>query len=280
MRWFSILLLSIILIISGCSKKNSKAFDAENSTPEELLTYADEVYNSGDYESAFLAYGVIFDQYPTSREYIDAGIGLSKCYVEFEKYEKSFDLLYNLLKENIIPSKVPQIYNAIAEFYERSAGISEQLTGDSSTDQKKAIEFYEKAITYPNSEDETAKSYAQYKIGTMYENMAEYDEALKAFQKTEDDYPTQQWASVAQERMGIVQLKKEGQKALENRTSIQSDTSMQTSEKGKIIKTEETAKVDTVKKAVPDTTNVIVPPIPEPTPADTTTEKKPKLDMN
>jgi tetratricopeptide (TPR) repeat protein len=269
-----------MLIILGCSKKNSKAFDAENSTPEELLIYADQVYNAGDYESAFLAYGVIFDQYPTSREYIDAGIGLSKCYVEFEKYEKSFDLLYNLLKENIIPSKVPQIYNAIAEFYERSAGISEQLTGDSSTDQKKAIEFYEKAITYPNSEDEPAKSYAQYKIGTLYENMAEYDEALKAFQKTEDDYPTQQWASIAQERMGIVQLKKEGQKALENRSGVQSDTSMQTSEKGKIIKAEETAKADTVKKAAPDTVKVVEPPMPKPTPADTTTEKKPKLDMD
>jgi tetratricopeptide (TPR) repeat protein len=185
-----------------------------------------------------------------------------------------------MLKENIIPAKVPQIYNAIANFYERSAGISEQLTGDSSTDQKKAIEFYEKAITYPNSEDERAKSFAQYKIGTLYENMAEYDEALKAFQKTEDKYPAQQWAALAQERKGIVQLKKEGQQALNSRNRAQSDTLMGAPEKGKIIKTEQPAKVDTVKKAAPDTIKVVEPPKPKPTPADTTTEKKPKLDLN
>jgi tetratricopeptide (TPR) repeat protein len=287
MRWFSIFFLIIILLISGCSKKNSKAFKMDQATPEDILAYANNAYAEGDYDNAFLSYGMIYEQYPTSREYIDATIGLSKCYVEFEEYEKSFDLLYNLLKENLVPSQVPQIYNAIAEFYERSAGISEQLTGEGSTDQKTAISYYQKAINYPNSEDEHAKSYAQYQIGTLYEKLADYEHALEAFQKTADNYPSQQWASLAQEREGIVESKIENAKMTPNESEARIDSLLNTEEekKGQIIKTEP-AKIDTLKKVAPpdttkpDTTKIVEPPKPEPTPADTTIEKKPKLELD
>ena len=50
--------------------------------------------------------------------------------------------------------------------------------------------------------------------------------------------------------------------------------------KGQIIKTEP-AKVDTLRKVTPpDTTKIVEPPKPEPTPADTTMEKKPKLELD
>lgn len=274
MRWFSIVSIILILLMAGCSKNNTKT--AQGNTPEELLAYADGVFNTGDYESAFLAYGVIFDQYPTSREYIDAAIGMSRCYGEFEDYNKSFEMLYNLLKENLIPSKVPQIYNVIGDFYERSAGISQQLSGEGATDYKTAMAYYQKAIDYPNSEDQKAKSYSQYKIGSLFIKLAEYDSALQALQKTVDDYPGQQWASVAQEKTGLLQTLIETEKAKERFEASKKDTSMAAPQMDK----SQAAKTDTLKAAAPDTTKTVKPPEPEPVVPDTTTEKKPKLDLN
>lgn len=275
MRWFSLVSIILILLLAGCSKKNTKT--AEGATPEELLAYADGAFNNGDYESAFLAYGVIFDQYPTSREYIDAAIGMSRCYGEFEDYNKGFEMLYNLLKENLIPSKVPQIYNVIGDFYERTAGISQQLTGEGATDYKTAIGFYQKAIDYPNSDDQKAKSYSQYKIGSLYIKLGEYDSALQALQKTVDDYPQQQWASVAQEKTGLLQTMIESQKAKERYEASQRDTSMAAPPQPK---PQAPVKTDTLKTVAPDTTKTVKPPEPEPVVPDTTTEKKPKLDLN
>jgi tetratricopeptide (TPR) repeat protein len=278
MRWFSAVSMILILLVAGCSKKNAKT--NPGNTPEELLTYADRAFNSGDYESAFLAYGLIYDQHPTSREYIDAAIGMSRCYGEFEDYERSFEMLHNLLKENLIPSKVPQIYNVIGDFYERSAGISEQLTGQGYTDYKTAIGYYKKAIDYPNSEDQKAKSYSQYKIGSLYIKIAEYDSALQALQKTVDDYPTQQWASLAQEKTGLLQTLIENQKTKQmyDAATAKKDTLMSSPQ---MEKATAPVKTDTLKTAAPpDTTKTVKPPEPEPVPPDTTNEKKPKLDLN
>lgn len=278
MRWFGIILLALSLMLVSCSKKGSGAGEG-GPTPAELLAYADNVYHQGDYESAFLAYGTIYEQYPTSREYIDAAIGLSRCYAEFEDYPKSFDIVYSLLKENIIPSQVPKIYNVIAEFYERSAGISEQLTGRGATDYKTAIGYYEKAIDYPNSEDMQAKSYAQYKVGTLYERLDDYDKALKAYQKTSDEYPTQQWALLANEKSGILQLKIERMKIYES-AGTKKDTKPEgpaPAEKIEKPAKPAPAKTDTLRKTQDaDTTKT---PQPEQAPTDTS-GAKPKLDLD
>ena len=276
MRWFGILFLALSLLVASCSQKGSGAGD-DGPTPEELLTYANRVYQEGDYESAFLAYGLIYEQYPTSREYIDAAIGLSRCYAEFEDYQKSFDILYSLLQENLIPSQVPKIYNVIAEFYERSAGISEQLTGEGTTDYKTAIGYYEKAIDYPNSEDKLARSYAQYKVGVLYENLGNYQKALDAYQKTLDEYPMQQWTLLANEKSGILKLKMERLKIHETQANKENDLlvkpqppAMMDEEVNKPGQAKP-AKADTAQKAQkPDTTKA---------PVDTTGEK-PKLDLN
>ena len=108
MRWLGIFLILSITLFFACSKKSSSAKDDGSVTPVELLEYANGIYDKGDYESAFLAYGLIYKDYPTSREYIDAAIGLSRCYGQLDNYEKEFELIHNLLRENLIPSKVPQ----------------------------------------------------------------------------------------------------------------------------------------------------------------------------
>jgi len=204
MRLFKtpVFLLFLISLVVFCTQKTTQeGFQQEGAGPTELLQYGNQFYEAGDFENAFIAYSLIYQNYPTSREYIDAAIGLSKCYGAFEQYEKQFDLLYNLLRENIIPSRIPQIYNAIAEFYENSAGISQQLTGESTQDYEQAIEYYRKAIDYPNSDDKTAKGYAQFKIGTLYEKLKDYKQAITAYEKTINNYPETEWRLRAEQAM-------------------------------------------------------------------------------
>ena len=211
-----LMVLMLLVLVISCSRKEKKQVLREDTSPAELLQYGDKFYNEQDYENAFIAYSLIYHNYPSSREYIDATIGLGRCYGAMKDFDKEFDLLYNLLRENIIPSKVPAIYNAIAEFYERSAGISEKLTGDSQGDYQTAINYLQQGIAYPNSDDKSAKSLAQYKIGILYDKMNEYSKAIDAFQKTITNYPETKWANAAQTKMTEVKEKMARHSQLDN----------------------------------------------------------------
>lgn len=200
-----ILVAALLMFLFSCSSKTVKEEIPEEQVPTSLLELGDAFYAEGNYENAFRAYGSIYNNYPTSREYIDAAIGLSKTYGKLENYEKKFDILYALLRENLIPSKVPDVYNAIAEFYVESAGISEQLTGEDSGDYLTAISYYDKAIKYPNSEDPNAKSYAQFKIGEVYELLNNYNEAIAAYKGTIGNYADSEWAQKAEENIASIE---------------------------------------------------------------------------
>jgi tetratricopeptide (TPR) repeat protein len=199
MRFF--IILTFIFLIVSCGKKEVRNPIPEGEAPEGLIKYGDQFYESGDYENAFRAYGIVYYDHPSSREYIDAAIGLSKCYGATQNYEKQFEILYNLLRENLIPTKVPGVFNAVAEFYERSAGISEQLTGEGTNDYKTAINYFKRAIDYPNSDDQNAKSFAQFKIGTLYEKMKDYPKAIEAYESTLNTYQGTEWALRAEQNI-------------------------------------------------------------------------------
>ncbi len=197
MRYLLFLTLAVLMI--GCGKKETRVEISEEERPAEFLKFGNQFYQDKDYENAFRAYGFIYYNHPTSREYIDAAIGLSRCYGALENYDKAFSILHELLQNNLIPTKVPDIYNAIAEFYERSAGISEELSGAGEKDFHTAIDYYKKSIEYPNSENMTAKGFAQYQIGSLYESMADFTKALKAYETTRDNYTGTEWATRAEE---------------------------------------------------------------------------------
>lgn len=197
----------LILLMASCGKKEVRDPLPEDMQPGEFIRYGNQFYRNGDYENAFRAYGFVYYNHPTSRDYIDAAIGLSKSYGAMQNYEKEFEILYDLLKNNLIPTKVPQIYNAIGEFYERSAGISEELTGESDKDFFKAIEYYQKAIDYPSSKDAVAKSFAQFKIGALYEKMEAFPKAIEAYQLAINGYNGTEWSLRAEQNIYDLNVK-------------------------------------------------------------------------
>ena len=219
-----LLLITLVLLAASCGKKEVRNTTPEDERPAELLKYGDQFYLSGDYENAFRSYGIVYYDYPSSREYIDAAIGLSKCYGTMQSYEKQFEILYNLLRENLIPTKVPGVYNAVAEFYERSAGISEQITGEGSNDYKTAINYYTKSIQYPNSDDLEAKSFAQYKIGKLFEKLKDYPKAIEAYETTLNTYQGTEWALRAEQSILDIQQRMRRRMEYEQSGMLPADT--------------------------------------------------------
>ncbi len=192
----------IFLLLISCTRKQTGETTQPQLDPGKLLEQANQYYAQGNLDEAFRAYGLIYERFPTSREYIDAVIGLSRCYSDYGNYEKSFDLLYNLVRENMVPSRVPEIYIEMARYFEVNAGIS-SVAGLSNEEQdyEKAIEYYQKAIDYPNSNDMNAKAYAQLRIGELYIQMGKFKDAILAFKATTTNFPGTEWAKVAEQRL-------------------------------------------------------------------------------
>lgn len=202
MKKISLALLVLILFVTACGKKESAKDTSTQLDPAKVLQEGNRLYSEGMTEDAFRTYKVIYDRFPTSREYISAAIGLSRCYNDLGNYEKGFDVLLSLLKENLIPSRVPEIYNEIGRYFEVNAGISSMAgISDESKDYENAIQYYQKSIDYPNSDDSTAKAHAQLRIAELDLKLGKLKDAVLAFKATEYNFPGTVSAQMATQRL-------------------------------------------------------------------------------
>jgi tetratricopeptide (TPR) repeat protein len=209
MRSLVILILLTLTLIFGCSKKETAVKSMEGLQPMQLLEKGNRAYLDGDMEGALQAYGVVYNRYPTSREYIDAVMGMARAYNNMGDFERGFNLLYDLIRENMVPSRVPEIYNEMAKYYEVSALYGKQVgIAREEEDYQKAINYYQKAVDYPNSDDAKAKSYAQFQIGELFVKLGKFQDAGLAYQSTVYKYQGSEWAMLAQQRFD--QLRQEG----------------------------------------------------------------------
>lgn len=206
-RTYLVVVCFITALLVSCSSKQVRTTGEETNRAAEFLKFGNQFLQQGDYENAFRAFSVVYENYPTSAEYIDAVIGLSKCYGAFKDYDKQFELLYSLIRENMVPSRVPEIYLLIAEFYENSAGISEQLTGAGDKDYQTAIDYLKKAVAYENSNDTLSKAHAQFKIGHLYEKLGDFENAIAAYQDTINRFGGTVWAEEAEKQIQLIREK-------------------------------------------------------------------------
>ncbi len=209
MKCVSIFVVFILIIAGSCSKKEAAVKSMEGLEPPQLLEKANKSYAQGNMDDAIEAYEIIYTRYPTSREYISAVLGMARAYNNMGEFERGFSLLYNLIRENMVPSRVPEIYNEMARYYEVTAAYSKEAgISREGEDYQKAIEYYKKAIDYPNSDDAEAKSYAQFQIGELEMKMDNYDQAALAYQSTMYRFSGTEWAQLAEQRMD--QMRQEG----------------------------------------------------------------------
>ncbi len=284
----------ILIILSlSCSSREASVKTTPDTDPSTLLEKADQLYQQGNLKQARETYKTIYNSYPTSRQYIDAVLGLSRCHNDLGNYEKGMDLLYNLVSENLVPSRVPEVYNEMAKYYEVNAGIS-SVAGLSNEGQdfKNAVEYYRKAIHYPNSDDKQAKSYAQYRIGELYVALHKFKDATLAYRSTIQSFPNTKWAERADVRLEEMRLAvsnvlqeirqegvtsaevQESGKAIQEQQEMQEDQALPVQTESEIPDT-----TDNKNKAIEDTTTSQVVPVDtvQTVPADTS--KRPKLDL-
>ena len=144
---------------------------------------------------------ILLENFPTSDLHVDAQLIMAKSMGGKEKFEDQLDLLLRVLKENIIPEKVPLIYVQIAEFYEGAAIWNPgNITSDTS-DFTKAAKFYRKAVFYPNSNDDVTKAYALYRAGFMYTRSNDIEKAKQAYGQVLDSYPQSPYAALARKKL-------------------------------------------------------------------------------
>lgn len=165
MKRFSIVccFLMFSLLIISCGSKDKNADPMQLLSPEEILQAGVTQFNDGKYNDAILTYEKVLIYHPTSDRHIDAQLKIAECYGAMEKYESQMDALLRLLKENIIPERVPQIYTQIGKFYERAAAFNPGVSTTDTSDLNTAISYYQKAFNYKDSDDALAKAEAQYR---------------------------------------------------------------------------------------------------------------------
>ena len=230
MKVVSILMVFLLVIAVSCSKKEVAVKSMEGLEPPELMQKGNESFAQGNMEDAIKAYEMIYNRYPTSREYISAVLGMARSYNNLGDFERGFSLLYSLIRENMVPSRVPEIYNEMARYYEVTAVYSREagITGEGE-DYQEAINYYKKAVDYPNSDDAKAKSYAQFHIGELEMKLNNYDQAALAYQSTIYKFSGTEWAQLAEQRMD--QMRQEGKTSVSPLNKSQAEPTVLETEK-------------------------------------------------
>ena len=192
---FRLVLLCLILFIFACSSEKEFVFDGES--PESLLERGRIALENGQYNEALKMNQFLLEEFPTSDLHIDAQLTMSEALAGKEKFEDQLDLLLRLLKENIIPEKVPLIYMQIGKFYENSANWNPGNITSDTLDWEKAAQYYRKAVFYPNSKDSKTKAAALYKTALMHAKIRDVDTAKKAYEELVAVYPASPYSSLA-----------------------------------------------------------------------------------
>ena len=191
-----ILIPAFLYFSAGCSS-NKGVKDAEQITDQEMLDTGNNQLAAGNYQEAVNTYKSMMFRFPTSDLHIKAQLKIAEAYGKAEDYEAQMDALLTLLKENIIPEEVPQIYVQIGQFYEQAALFNPGNVSTDTSDYKTAIEYYKKASVYQDSEDKNSKAAGLYRQALVEAKIGAFNEAAKHYQLVRDTYPESDFAVLA-----------------------------------------------------------------------------------
>lgn len=196
---FNYLVFVMIFLTLSCSSKNEISLEEE--TAESLLEKSRAAYVKGEYDKTINYIDLMLNNFPTSDLHIDAQLLRAQTLGAKEKFEEQFDLLLRILKENIIPEKVPQIYMQIGEFYENSAKWNPNDVTSDTVDFHQAAKYYRKAVFYPNSNDRVTKAAALYRAGLMYAKSKDFETAKTAYGQVIESFPESPYSTLARTKL-------------------------------------------------------------------------------
>jgi len=220
-------LLSILLLLFlvSCGSKK-KGLELNQMNDQELLTLASSQYKAGDAKGALKTSDRLLMAFPTSNLHIETQLLMAKAYGTLDRYEEQMSLLLRLLRENIIPGYSPQIFVQIGKFYERAALFNPGLVTSDTSDYRLALDYYDKALNYPDSDDQQAKSEAQFRRGMVEAKIGEINAAIEEYKLVLKNFPQSEFSLLAQLKLkdpgNVSELKTDDLSIAEYRSSLES----------------------------------------------------------
>ncbi|HGY54626.1 MAG TPA: tetratricopeptide repeat protein [Caldithrix abyssi] len=189
MRYVTLIgMISLAFLIMACGS-SKKAQDMEGVTAEDLYAKGSSELTGGKYEEAVKTFNLLLDRFPATDLHIDVQLKLAEAQGKLDNFEEQMDILLRLLRENIIPERVPQIYNQLGKFYERAAQFNPGTVTNDTMDYKKAIEYYNKAYNYKDSDDQNAKAEALYRRAITEAKLGQVNKAIEDYRTVTVKFP-------------------------------------------------------------------------------------------
>jgi len=180
---FSILLFTIF----ACSSKK-EADKQILMSDTEMYDLGGQQLSAGNYSEAIKTYENLLVNFPTSDLHIDGQLKIAAAYGHLENFEEQMNIISRVIKENIIPGRVPEIYVQIGRFYEQAAAFNPGTVTSDTSDYLNAIKYYKSAVFYKDSKNDDSKAEAAYrralieaKIGMMKESETDYNFTTEYF---------------------------------------------------------------------------------------------------
>jgi tetratricopeptide (TPR) repeat protein len=189
-------LLFSLMIACGGTKNDE--LDYTQITDAEMMQMADTKMEAGNYEAAIADYNKLLLDFPTSNLHIDAQIKIAEAYGRLDKFEDQMNQLHRLVKENIIPNRVPRIYVQLGKFYERAAIFNPGISSTDSADYRDAISYYDQALKYPDSDDTKSKSEAVYRRALVEAKIGQIEEAIARYRLVSSLFPNSDFSILSQ----------------------------------------------------------------------------------
>lgn len=197
----SLIISMMLFIIMACSSK--KEADKEVLMSDvELYDLGNQQLAEGNYTEAIQTYEKLLVNFPTSDLHIDSQLKIASAYGLTEDYEEQMNIISRVLKENIIPGRVPQIYVQLGKFYEQAAAFNPGTVTSDTSDYLKAIKYYKSAVFYKDSKNPDAKAEAAYRRALMEAKIGMMKEA-----ETDYGFVTEYFASSPYATLAKIKLK-------------------------------------------------------------------------
>ena len=194
----SVLLLTLIIACGGSREDET---DYSQITDVELFEMANQDMQKGNYQTAIDNYQRILLDYPISNLHIDCQLKIAEAYGELDNFEEQMMRLHRLVKENIVPERVPEIYIQIGKFYERAALFNPGIITSDSVDYVQALDFYDKALKYPDSDDRRSKSEAVYRRALVEAKIGQIEDAVSRYKLVSSLFPNSDFSILAQMKL-------------------------------------------------------------------------------
>lgn len=196
----SVLLLLYAFLFS-CGGSSGDAPDFTTFTDSDMMAYADKQKDKKDFGNAIDNYKKLLLEFPTSNLHIKAQLKIAECYAGLDKWEEQFETLQRLIRENIIPEEVPQLYVQIGKFYERAAQFNPGVITTDSADYLLAVDYYDKALKYPDSDDNLTKSESVYRRALVEAKTGKINDAVARYKMVSNLFPTSNFSILSQMKL-------------------------------------------------------------------------------